>query len=138
MKLPEITQEILDEFINNFCDEEGLVVGGDGDGDPYNSQLIEWVDKKPQWTQTAVDFARLIAQEVAELEAENKQLKEWAGRSLVMSDYPNAEAMRTEIESMRPVMEAAKRHAKYNELIGKSFCTCDICKSYRDYEDKKP
>lgn len=76
--------------------------------------------------------------QVAELEAENKQLKEWAGRSLVMSDYPNAEAMRTEIESMRPVMEAAKRHAKYNELIGKSFCTCDICTSYRDYEAKKP
>ena len=42
-----------------------------------------------------------------------------------------------EIERMRQVVEAAKRHAKYNELIGKSFCTCDICKSYRDYEDKR-
>lgn len=53
MKLPEITQEIIDKF------GRGLTI-----------QLIEWVEKDGhigdnpsalQWTQTAVDFARLIA-----------------------------------------------------------------------------
>jgi hypothetical protein len=42
---------------------------------------------------------------ITELEVKNKQLKDWIGRSLIMSDYPNAEAMRVEIEHMRKVEE---------------------------------
>lgn len=42
-----------------------------------------------------------------------------------------------EIERMRPLVEAAKHHFMYNQLVGKSFCICDICKSYREYEAKR-
>lgn len=98
MMLPEITQEILTIF---------------GDGYGNNTQLIEWAfghGQEVQWTQTAVDFACLIAPKVVELEAE--------------------------IERMRlALIEGVKLHDKYNDIVGRDFCTCDIC-SYQ--EAKKP
>lgn len=113
MKLPEITQEILDKF---------------GASGGVGTQLIEWRcsyngDMEPQWTQTAVDFACLIAQgegkivqepehemdlitwqknRITELEAEIEDI-----RSLYGTSVNGANDLMKEIERMRLVEKGA-------------------------------
>lgn len=94
MKLPEITQEILESFSEGEC------------------PLIEWKSRRysapePQWTQAAVDFACLLDQCAEESICWHKL----AVRS--------AEIIRlnAEIERMRPVVEAATAYGAAHKAL---------------------
>ena len=102
MRLPEITNEVLEKF---------------GIFDPVI--LIEWLVSEdqdcPKWTQTAVDFANLITQEEAKRPTDEVTLQGLLEYSTSDKVYDLGDVIsfalqqNEEIERMRPVVAGALR-----------------------------